>query len=107
MNIVQLGWGKLHQGFSRPPDKEHTFLTNLLPCREMSLFYLPALSDGELVKKPHVVNQNIEKSDLVSKTRGYVEAGWMDCHTVNLLPEPLKEIKFNGMHGASIRRKVF
>ena len=53
-------------------------------------FTPPALPDWKFVEEPHVINQDVEESDLVSKARGDVEAGWMNCYTVNLLPEPLK-----------------
>ena len=54
------------------------------------IYLKPALSDRELVEEPHVVNQNVEEPDFVSKARGDVKAGWMYCHAVDLLPEPLK-----------------
>ena len=102
---VHLGYGNY---IRVSPEKEHILTTLWLGYLNMDYNYyilslsvflhisifkyfhtIPALSDWKLVEEPHVVNQNIEESDLVSKPCSDVEAGWMNCHTVYLLPEPL------------------
>ena len=45
------------------------------------------LSDGELMKDPHIVDEDVEETDLVGETRGKVEAIGMDTDAVDLLVE--------------------
>ena len=45
------------------------------------------LSDGELMKDPHIVDKDVEEADLVGETRGKVEAVGMDTDAVDLLVE--------------------
>ena len=51
------------------------------------------LSDGEFMENPHVVNEDVEETDLVRKPSGNVEAVRMDADAVDLLVELLSKLK--------------
>ena len=53
----------------------------------------PRLSDRELVKDPHIVDEDVEQTDLVGETRGDVEAIRMYADTVDLLMELFGKLK--------------
>ena len=51
------------------------------------------LSDRKLMKDPHIVDEDVEKTDLVRETSGNVEAVGMDADAVDLLVELLSKLK--------------
>ena len=53
----------------------------------------PRLSDRELVKDPHIVDEDVEETNLVGETRGNVKAIRMYADTVDLLMELLGKLK--------------
>ena len=55
------------------------------------------LSDRELVKDPHIVDEDVEETDLVGETRGNVKAIRMYADTVDLLVELLGKLKSKGL----------
>ena len=48
------------------------------------------------LEEPHVVNQEVQQSDLVHEARSHVEAVWVDGDAVDLLPELLGELQAEG-----------
>ena len=51
------------------------------------------LSNREFMENPHVVDEDVEETDFVRETSGYVEAVRMDADTVDLLVELLSKLE--------------
>ena len=51
------------------------------------------LSNGEFMENPHVVDEDVEETDLVREASGNVEAVRMDADAVDLLVELLSKLK--------------
>ena len=53
----------------------------------------PRLSNRELVKDPHIVDEDVEETNLVGETSGNVEAVRMNADAVDLLVELLGKLE--------------
>ena len=51
------------------------------------------LSNGEFMENPHVVDEDVEETNLVRETSGNVEAVRMDADAVDLLVELLSKLE--------------